>query len=230
MRRKWLILSAAGLSLAAAAALVLALRPGEPTTTDPPAPTTDELSAGQALEYMTSDEFQALHDEKRDAYVSKLAETIEPGELRRALGGLRDRRTADGGPSEDERRAFRRAVRPLMRKMHEKRMETYFELPEDERTACLDEQIDEMLEHRKRWEERRKQREAEQGSGDNPSSSSSEPERPRRRGPGPSLQWIKQRIEHSTPEERATRQAYHEAIRKRMEERGIQFRGPGRPP
>ncbi len=235
MKARWLIGGGIGVCVAGVA-LALAVQSSAGRTHVPsPAEQTPE----QAVEYLTSEEFRGLDERRRDAYIAELAGTLEPSDLPRIFRTLREQRQSDGPPTDEEREARRemgQALRPLMTQMADRHIDAYFELPDEEKNAHLDRIIDEMEERRAQWEERRLQREAgravereteRESGGEERAASDRRPDRTR--GRGMSLERAKQAIEHSTPEQRARRLAYREALRKRMEERGIEFRrrGPG---
>ncbi len=231
MKARWLIGGGIGLSVAGVA-LALAVQSSAGRTH---APSPAEQSPEQAVEYLTSEEFRGLDERRREAYIAELADTLEPADLPRIFRTLREQRRSDGPPTDEEREARReigQALRPLMTQMADRHIDDYFELPDEEKNAHLDRIIDEMEERRAQWEERRRRREAERADEreteretDREERASSDRRPERTRGRGMSLERIKRRIEHSTPEQRARRQAYWEALRERMEERGIEFRG-----
>lgn len=178
--------------------------------------------------YLSSEEFAALDESGREAYINRVAEEF----AEKDLGSLFRRRRRDGEePSEEERKRRRSVMRPLMQKIREKQMDKFFALPEKEKAKYLDGQIDRMLERRKEWQKRRQEREAARKA--DPTSSSISNRKSsggpgRRRGRWFTLERIKQRIETTSPEERARREAYWRALRDRMKARGIE--GPRRGP
>lgn len=126
-----------------------------------------------------------------------------------------------------DREARHQYGRTAMAQAMEKRINGYFEVAPDQQTAYLDKMIDEMQERIKEMPPREPRPQvsdpnkpgdggpqARQGSGT-------------RRSPG----GMRARQESSSPEQRAKRVVFHEAMQKRMKERGINFRpgggGPG---
>ena len=130
--------------------------------------------------------------------------------------------------SEEQRRALFHKGHQAMREAMRKRIDEYFTLPPEKRTAALDRAIDEM-------ERFRREREA-QGPppgrghpGDSPPEGGP-PGAGRRRGPRPAgsqdmaerrQQRMKRMLDSTTPEGRAKMHAYHEAMRERRKERGL---------
>lgn len=178
--------------------------------------------------YLSSEEFAALDESQRETYIGRVAEEF----AEKDLGSLFRRRGRDGEkPSEEERKRRRSVMRPLMQKIREKQLDKFFALPEKEKVKYLDRQIDRMLEQRKEWQKRREERQKAKKADPKPGSTSSAkstrgtgPRRGRRFTPA----RIKQRIETTSPEERARREAYWRALRERMKSRGI--KGPRRGP
>lgn len=133
-----------------------------------------------------------------------------------------------------DRGAQRQYSRAAMGQAMETRMTQFFETPPEQRTAYLDKMIDDMQERMKQ----RPPREAraggggpsshvsgsnqgdasQQGSGQNARSGGST-----RRGP----EGMRARQERSTPEQRAKRTEFFEAMQSRMKERGIDSRPSG---
>jgi hypothetical protein len=116
------------------------------------------------------------------------------------------------GLSQDQRRALARD----RRQEFEKQIAKYFTLPKEERNAYLDAQIDRMEEVRRQWQ---------QGPINNPgiarsNTRSNDPdERDRRR---------RDRLDESTPEQRAEFAAFFQALRDRRLQRGLPGWGGGR--
>ena len=133
--------------------------------------------------------------------------------------------------TEEQRRQVRRNMREIRRAETEKRVEEYFAASEQEKQAVLDRHIDEMLQNfermresfeqrRQQWEERRRER------GESEDDEAARQER-RRRMIG-TAQERKARSEGRDPDSMARQVAYREAVRNRMQERGIEMpRGPG---
>jgi hypothetical protein len=110
------------------------------------------------------------------------------------------------------------------------RIQEYFALPESERVAFLDREID-------RWEDRRREWGSRQGGVSSPvAGGSGAPNRggdgwwgrgPRDNSPEGRDARRRARLDRTTPEQRARRSAYFEALRERREQRGLpDFPGP----
>ena len=133
--------------------------------------------------------------------------------------------------TEEQRRQVRQNMREIRRAETEKRVEEYFAAKEQEKQAVLDRHIDEMLENlekmresfekrRQQWEEQRRER------GESEDDEAARQER-RRRMIG-TAQERKARSEGRDPDSMARQVAYREAMRDRMQERGLEMpRGPG---
>jgi hypothetical protein len=166
----------------------------------------------QIAKYLASDDFGALPPERRQAFVDKVASQIEePGGFRRLRGLLRD---AD--LTEEEREKIRKNAAPHARAYMKKRLDAYFEMSPEEKTAFLDNFIDRMQERRKEWEKRRAERAKSGDSGGG-----------RRRGF--SLARLRQRIEGTDVQTRARAIQFMLELRARAAERGIELRRPGPP-
>ena len=109
-------------------------------------------------------------------------------------------------------------------------METYFTLPKEQRTAHLDKMIDEMQTMRGTFEQMRRER---------PRRDANDPNMQRRREQAQQTQGgrtassrgnrSRARSERGTPEQRAQRTQFGEAMQKRMQERGISMPDRGGP-
>lgn len=103
-----------------------------------------------------------------------------------------------------DRAVQRQYGRAAMEQGMEKRMNGFFEVAPEQRTAYLDKMIDEM-------QERIKQMPARDAGG----------------GPRGGPAGMRARMEKSTPEQRAKFTEFFGAMRKRMKERGLDFRPGG---
>jgi hypothetical protein len=196
---------------------------GADDSTETGPPTAEEVVA-----HVTSDAFAALPDKKKEAYIDRAVEHLDEAQLFEALGREWRRRrattepasarTTEPGAAGGRPGRGRGTVGLLVRKVLDKRMDEFFAASEEQRQAMLDEQIDRMLALREQREARRRKTPPRPESTSNRSEAS---RRPRRRF---TLARVKQHIEHSTPEERARREAYFRALRERMKARGIEFR------
>ena len=152
--------------------------------------------------------------------------------------------------SESERQAFGKQMRDAMKQRMMQQIDQYFALPENERVAYLDDEIQRQEERRQEWEQRRREREASgeaegRGRGGDRGDRGGRDGRAGRGGPGgpgggggdPAArqarrdEWRRRIQDNTTPEERAKFQAYREAIEARREELGLPSGGwrGGRP-
>ncbi|MFW5857855.1 MAG: hypothetical protein ACOCX4_08255 [Planctomycetota bacterium] len=152
------------------------------------------------------------------------------------------RQTLEKLSEEDRHTVMRTAWQTMREDRNDERMQeirAFYALSEAERDAELDRRIDEMqarmAERRKEMEARRAERESRGDAGGD--ADNRRPEGERRHGDGERQPPTEEerlsrfrefRLDDTTPEERAMQQAYFEALRKRMEARGIEMRGPGR--
>jgi hypothetical protein len=136
--------------------------------------------------------------------------------------------------SEKERDELRHKMHEAFEARMEERTDEYFKAPEDQRLVILDRHIDEMLKEQEEREARRREREEREGP---PPEDRAGPTSRPWRGPGDMTpQERKTRSETRNPDESARRMAYFQAMRERMEARGVQpphgpggRRGPGGP-
>jgi len=163
----------------------------------------------QILHYLASDEFGRLDKDQRADFVAQVRQA-RPDERPMMFAAVQSL-------SDHERDNLRRNVRPLFQRQMHKRIEAYFELPEDQRAARLDEMIDEM-------QQRMANRPSPEQSRD-----SADPNDGRAGHRGPRSRWrdlgrMRERIETTDPKVRAERAEFFRAFRARMQERGLQPR------
>jgi hypothetical protein len=140
------------------------------------------------FDYITSKKFENLPASEKVKYVK--------GANPRELFGK------DAKLSDDEKKTLLTAVRPVFRSMRKKQVNKYLELQtQSEKTAYLDEMIDERIE---RWKLRESATGVKKG-----------------KWKKPSLAKIKERIETTDPKERAKWMEFRMAIRQRMKERKV---------
>ncbi len=135
--------------------------------------------------------------------------------------------------TDEQRRQAGRNMRRVMMDMMDKNISEYHDAPEDGKQAVLDRQIDDFTERMKEMQERRAQRERERAAdGEEPESEEQRRERFRSRMGSQTREQRKARSESSDPDKMAQRMGYMQAMRKRMQERGIEMpgRGHGGPP
>ncbi len=185
-KRLWICLAAAGV-ITAAGVLTYAFWPARA-----PEPTGE--NSEQVVKFITSDAFAKLSDDKKQAY------------LRQAGWGVF--RQARENLSDEERERLRKNVGGVFRQRIASRVDEYFELPAEQRTAYLDEMINRMGQ-RPRF--RRPPGESSDGSSSG---------RPRRRGRF-TPQRLKRMIENTSPEQRAKFTQFMKDMRQRREELGI---------
>lgn len=175
-------------------------------------------------------EVKALQQELfSDANLDDAARRERFGQLREKMDGL----------TEEQRDAIRGSMFEGFRQRENARMAEYFALPADQRVAYLDAEIKQMEDRRKQWAARRNSGDdrgppgggrggfgGRGGQGGGPGGGG-------RGGPGQDPQERKDRqrnrLDNSTPTERAQRTAYFEDMAKRREELGLPPMQWGRP-
>jgi len=141
--------------------------------------------------------------------------------------------------TEEQRRELRRNAREVREAEMDKRVDEYFNASEEERQAVLDRQIDDMARFREQmresWERRRAENEARRAE-DGQQPNEEQARRERWRPMGGTAQERKERSEGRDPDKMARRISYFDAVRKRMQARGMEmpagpggFGGPGGP-
>ncbi len=233
-RAKFVMIAVYAAIFAGVAAGAYVLWPRERPVVVVPVPSTQ--TPEETMKYVASKDFEALDADEKEKYFDEAVKHFESQNVWRMP-------RTELSPEERER-LFKNAG-PLFQKVMDARIDKYFALPPEEKTAYLDNMIDRMQEMRAAGEERRRERGAARGTTDPAAVAATDTGRPPRpestgtpgttqpqecRGPGErfSPQRIKERIESTPPEDQAKRAEFFKAFRKRMEERGIQFpRGPG---
>jgi hypothetical protein len=169
---------------------------------------------------------------------SKIMDENLTDEQRRAV---RDemRQLRDSVPEEQRGEVFR-AMGEQFRQRMESHMREFAQLPEDQRDAFLDRDIDRMESMRKEFEKRRAER-ASNGGGGGPPFGGGDGRGPGAGGGGPRgdrgpgsgedrESWRRRRLDNSTPEQRALMTEYFQALAERRKERGLDpmppFGGP----
>ncbi len=219
MNRKVVSIVTIGVVLAAGiagGAYLLWPRPAPEPAAPPPDPSAQKPK--EAVKYMASEAFEKLDDEAKKAYFDR---------VREASGGRGFGFRGRGADlTDEERERLRKNVRPLAMKVMEDRMNAYFELPEEAKTAYLDDIIDRIQAGREAREERRRER-AEAAKAAPDAETANAGNSPRRGGHGRRFtpERMKNRIETSEPEQRARRVEFFKALRDRAEERGVDFHG-----
>jgi hypothetical protein len=149
-------------------------------------------------------------------------------EQRRA--GWGELRAASESLSPEQQETLRNEMFNNFRRRGMERINRYFELPEGERRAYLDEQIRQMEAMRRRFEQSRGTR-GEGRGGDAGRPGPGGPGGPGGQGAGTPEQernWRRTMLDRTTPEERAKFAEYMEAINKRRQELGLEpIRRPG---
>lgn len=128
----------------------------------------------------------------------------------------------------NDRRDYARQAR---RQMMANNMEGYFETPQEQRVAYLDEIIDSMQNWREMFRGQRGGRDRWRGR-DGERADGQRRQRGQgqrgRRGRGRNLERSRERAESRDPAQTAKRSAFRQAMRDRMNERGIESRWSGR--
>jgi hypothetical protein len=161
-----------------------------------------------------------------DAYSPDKLKSLagQPGALREHMRSLRDRDNL----TDEQRRQIRENMRETFRSMMDERANEYFNAPDDKKDEVLDRHLDEFEQRRREWEAERAR---DRNGPERPPADGPPRDGARRRGPFNSTPAErKARSESRSPDQRAKHMAYHRALRKRAEERGINLpfgRGPG---
>lgn len=142
-------------------------------------------------------------------------------------------RTMGEGLTEAQRREFGQAMFDSRRAEFTQRIDDYFALPEDQRNAYLDDQIQQFEEMRKRWQANA-DRSGDGRGGRGGRGGWGGPWGGGGRGPGGDREnrdsWRRAMLDRTSPEERAKFMAYMEAVNERRKELGLPPMGPpGRP-
>jgi hypothetical protein len=141
-------------------------------------------------------------------------------ERRKAFGELRQEMEKLTPQQRDQ--IMRDNPPPFFRRMQEN-IVAYFDLPQDQRTAALDKQIDEMEKQRKEWAKRRAERNA--GGGARPPGAARG--FGRNMDPAQQNQRRKQMLDNTSPQQRAMFGEYFRQLQQRRQERGLPpMRGP----
>ena len=150
-------------------------------------------------------------------------------EQRREIG-QRMREIGENLPEEQRREVFREMGNQFRQRMTE-RVREFAALPEEERNAFLDRDIDRFEEMRKGWEQRRRERDqgGDQagGGGREGRGGAGGPGGPGGRGDRPRTEEDREarrraRLDNTSAEDRAHMMEYFKAINQRREERGLE--------
>ncbi len=214
-----------GLVLLTAGVVVVSVWAAGPSVEPLPDKPANELAEAELARVFASPKWSAMSKEQKQPYLDRFRQ------IRQEAGGGRPFQSLE--LSEQQRDAIRRNLGEDRRWEFQARIDAFFELAPDQRDAYLDQLIDERM-NRPRPErprpERTERTPPERDSSREAPGSDGDGEGPRRggRGRGFSPERMKQRIEGTDPEQRAKFQEFFKALRKRMEERGIE--GPRRGP
>lgn len=183
----------------------------------PPVP--EQASRQEVLKFLASEEFGQLKKDEQRQYLSALRKTREqapgPGDKRE------ERQSVFRELNDKQRERLRSNMREVHGTMMKERLDKYYALPAEQRTAYLDNIIDRMQQHMQRRRAPDNQPGATRTNGNEP--------RRRDSDSGKRPDWksriqahIKNHIETSDPETRARMTQFRLELRKRMEERGIE--------
>lgn len=203
MSRKSVVLSACGVVLIAGAIAAACVFWPEKR---PEPPALEQQKTTEITKYLASEEFEKLEPEQKQAYFAGAVERFESESTWRP---------PREELSDEERKRLRKNAGPLFRKVMERRIEKYFEMPKEERTVYLDEMIDRFEEMRKAREVRRAEREA---AGETSSAPRERPRGPHRRF---TPERLRDMIEKTPPETQARFIQFMMDMRARREERGM---------
>lgn len=172
----------------------------------PVPPAIDKQSSDEMVKYLASPEFAKLPEEVKKDYFKGVNEKFddEGKSIRGEASNL-----ADG-----DRQQLRDNTEKLVRAMFQERIDKYFALPKEERTAYLDKVIDEM---QKRREERQKAR--EKSGNDKPQNANNQQGNNRQRDPARGLERAKKRIENNDSSTRAKQVQFFKDLHARSAER-----------
>lgn len=131
--------------------------------------------------------------------------------------------------TEAQRQELEHNMHEAFRAQMDTRVQEYFTAPEEEKAVVLDRHIDEWQKRMQEMEKRREERRAQREEGEDQAERRDGPTSRPHHDPGAmSVQERKTRSETRNPDEMARRMAYFQAMRERMEARGIQMpHGPG---
>ena len=148
------------------------------------------------------------------------AKTQEPEKLRETI---RDTMRRDD-LTDEQRRQIAENMRAVWEGEMQKRVDEYFAASEEEKTAVLDRQIDEMQERMKEWQKRREEDQKKDGE----KVRAQQGQRFAGMFGQQSREERKQRSETRNPDQAGRQMAYFAAMRDRATERGITIpAGPG---
>ena len=212
-------IAAGGLVFLTVGVVVVSIWAAGPSVQPLPDSPASELAEADLALVFASPNWSSMSPEQKQPYLDRFRQ------IRQESGGGRPYQAVD--LSDDQRDAIRRNLGGDRRREFQARIDTYFELPAEQRDAYLDRLIDERM-NRSRPErprpEQADQTRPERDSSREGSGGSGDGDGPRRGrgGRGFSPERMKQRIEETDPEQRAKFQEFFKALRKRMEERGIE--------
>ncbi|MBN2711888.1 MAG: hypothetical protein JXR97_05550 [Planctomycetes bacterium] len=184
----------------------------------------------KVLEYYGRTSTQRRRDDSRDRSSSN---QLSEAEAKQRAEEWRKRREEMEKLSEEDRHVMRAAAMEVHQAEMNKQMKEFFALTPEEQTKKLDERIDRMVEMQKEREKRMAERKAQEATNANAQGGSNSGRegggRPARSSdPDKRTEHFRNRLDESTPEERAMRTAYFMALQKRAKERGVTMSMGGR--
>lgn len=220
-KRPWIVLGLLGLLVVAGVVVAVCVQPDDEISQAAEEakpkrklaaiadlPKIDEQTPEQTVEMLASEEFADLSPDRKEAYYQELIDTSEgAGEERRA-SGMRAFFQASQEMEEAQKERLEQNARELGMAFMERRLDEYFALSQEEKNAHLDSRIDQF----QQWRERAKSQESSgEGGG--------------RRGGGRHQRFTPEHLDRliqTIPAERRAKfSQYHQDMRDRMEERGI---------
>jgi len=172
----------------------------------PRLPEPKHQSADEVVNFVASEDFRKLPEPRRQEYIRKVRKAY-PGFSLMQKANMRSL-------TEEQRHRFHRNFHESRQREMNNRIEKYFKLPVEQRTAYMDEMIDGM---QRRMSQPRRRPPTTRPRAER---SMTRPSRRRRRR---DIARFRRRYESSDPVRRAQRVEFFKALRKRMEERGISW-------
>jgi hypothetical protein len=167
---------------------------------DSPPPVSDMASREDAIEVLTGTDFSGMDDSGKDVYAERISSLVPLEELKRDWSEF----------SPEQQSRLKKNLKELSEAKYRQELDTYFQLPEKQRTAHLDAEIDSMIAEA-----------GEKADGSRTKGRTDGSEEKRRAGRSSS--GVDDWVQTTPAEERARILEYKRALVDRMEQRGIQW-------